>query len=543
MRPPSQPFDVAVVLGETVMIRVRLLLAAALTVLVVVGSRGLDAVEDAASRPTILLAVPALVLATVLSSRRRAQARTATEEFADEPPRPDVGRGRGRGPGPVATTGPDVEPGRPWSHRVDRTVVGLQVLLDAVALFLALASMPGRAEILWPLLVVPVVEAGLAAGVGASALAWTGLAGALWFLTERSLIPLDAAQIDTRVAVLLVIAAPLGFLGRALLVATADAAAHREVAARRAADLELVAREAARIMRPEQRDVELAVVEAAVRLGAAAIEVWRGDESQDWTRTQQAGAPMCPGRPVWSVPPVGEVGPPVGASADHDDPLERVFRVPGEVDHPGLALRVVPSAERQDDDGFTEALALLGAQAAAALGHARMLQGLVAVRDQLAADATTDALTGLPNRTALLGGLAAACEPSLPDAALLFIDLDGFKQVNDTLGHAAGDRILQAAATRFASTVRAGDLLARLGGDEFCVLVHTGVTTRWTDALSARLIASLDGELADGIRLSASIGVAMVRPGDGPSDVLAAADAAMYATKRARAGQAMSERS
>ncbi|WP_433300000.1 diguanylate cyclase domain-containing protein [Actinoplanes sp. CA-030573] len=148
--------------------------------------------------------------------------------------------------------------------------------------------------------------------------------------------------------------------------------------------------------------------------------------------------------------------------------------------------------------------------------------------------ATSDALTGLPNRGALLDRLARELAAEPDELAVLFCDLDGFKPVNDRLGHAAGDQLLVAVADRLRACLRDGDLASRFGGDEF-VLVCRGpdavatVGGRVAEAISRPF--EIGGEL---VRIGVSVGVAPVRPGDTIDEVIARADVAMYDTKRTR---------
>jgi diguanylate cyclase (GGDEF)-like protein len=149
-----------------------------------------------------------------------------------------------------------------------------------------------------------------------------------------------------------------------------------------------------------------------------------------------------------------------------------------------------------------------------------------------------DALTGLPNRRLLRDRLEQAVKRSERRAAslaVLFLDLDRFKEVNDALGHATGDQLLVDAVGRMRRCVRATDTLARLGGDEFCVVVSE-VTSR---AAIDRIAAELNRELGEAFRLgedevfvSASIGIA-VFPEDGrtPDELLRRADRALYVSK------------
>ena len=157
--------------------------------------------------------------------------------------------------------------------------------------------------------------------------------------------------------------------------------------------------------------------------------------------------------------------------------------------------------------------------------------------------ATYDPLTGLLNRRAFARcGAELIGRPSRPALAGVLFDLDGFKQVNDTLGHAAGDEVLAVVAQRFAAYTGDG-LAARLGGDEFAGLV----TAHPPDHTSRLLAASRLAELlaapmwVDGRRLtvSASVGLAAAPHGAALTDVLRRADRAMYRAKRSGGGVAV----
>jgi diguanylate cyclase (GGDEF)-like protein len=156
--------------------------------------------------------------------------------------------------------------------------------------------------------------------------------------------------------------------------------------------------------------------------------------------------------------------------------------------------------------------------------------------------AATDALTGLANRAAftrMLETATAHAERHGGGFALAFLDLDGFKAINDTRGHAAGDQVLIAVAARCKAVARANDHLCRLGGDEFVILLD-GVVTREQAELAALRYASAIEEpvaLASGaaVRVGASLGLALC-PVDGntASELVAVADQRMYATKAER---------
>ncbi len=162
-----------------------------------------------------------------------------------------------------------------------------------------------------------------------------------------------------------------------------------------------------------------------------------------------------------------------------------------------------------------------------------------ALREQLLYAATHDDLTGLLNRPGFQSVYqhVAARERGHggPSAALLFIDLDGFKQVNDVHGHESGDLLLELVAGRIRRTVRTSDAVARIGGDEFLVLLDPVVSTAVASDLAERIRAAIHQpvELPTAIvNISASIGVSVARGVDDMSDGLNRADAAAYAVKR-----------
>jgi len=167
------------------------------------------------------------------------------------------------------------------------------------------------------------------------------------------------------------------------------------------------------------------------------------------------------------------------------------------------------------------------------------------LQDHLAHEATHDSLTGLPNRAQALELLQAALHRSQRNrtmVGLLFVDLDGFKAVNDTQGHQAGDDVLRTVARRLRDTVRAGDVVARLGGDEFVVLLEYSETDEDPFGTAGRLISavSVPITLANGreARVGASIGVAFSEDDSVDADrLLHEADTAAYRAKAAGRGR------
>ncbi|MBF0392684.1 MAG: diguanylate cyclase [Alphaproteobacteria bacterium] len=158
--------------------------------------------------------------------------------------------------------------------------------------------------------------------------------------------------------------------------------------------------------------------------------------------------------------------------------------------------------------------------------------------EELVMQATRDALTGLPNRQqfrrVLLDRMARSSEARR--LALLFIDLDGFKAINDTMGHAAGDQVLIEVGRRLRAAVRAGDEVARFAGDEFVVILPDLNHPADAAAVAAKIVASLSAPMrfeTGDANISASIGIA-VHPGDAHDgdSLVEAADVAMFAVKR-----------
>jgi diguanylate cyclase (GGDEF)-like protein len=161
--------------------------------------------------------------------------------------------------------------------------------------------------------------------------------------------------------------------------------------------------------------------------------------------------------------------------------------------------------------------------------------------EKLRHQAFHDPLTGLANRELFRNRLDQALAHSRRSGqpiAVAYVDLDNFKDVNDTFGHDAGDRVLVSVAERLSNSIRPGDTAARLGGDEFAVLLPTVENKATVDAIAERLHRSFEKAFpqAPTIRLTATIGTALSGPETDPESLLETADKAMYAAKRASRG-------
>ncbi len=213
---------------------------------------------------------------------------------------------------------------------------------------------------------------------------------------------------------------------------------------------------------------------------------------------------------------------PMGVLADAG--LQVVAASPVRVDGRTVAVLIAGSRRNRGVDELDrEALELLAAQAGSALANARRFIDQRALAQELAETSRRDPLTGLGNRrhaANLLSGLQ-------PGDGVLLFDLDQFKQVNDSDGHAAGDMVLCQFADYLRRALRGQDTAARYGGEEFLVvLAQAGANS--VD-VAQRLNA---GWRATSPRTTVSIGVAVHRPGEDPSATLARADAALYQAKR-----------
>jgi diguanylate cyclase (GGDEF)-like protein len=220
-----------------------------------------------------------------------------------------------------------------------------------------------------------------------------------------------------------------------------------------------------------------------------------------------------------------------GAELHEQPPTDREIGAVVRTDDGDLWL-VAPARDRarasvEADRRALEALATVGEQA-----FARLI--LVGEMDRLARH---DSLTDLPNRTLFLDRVEHAVARSRRQEmsiAVLFLDLDGFKAVNDRFGHAAGDDLLNTVAKRLLGCVREGDSVARLGGDEFAVLLEDVGRPEDVELLARRLLSALRSEIViagHDVVVGTSIGVALAAPTDDAAGLLRNADMAMYRAK------------
>jgi diguanylate cyclase (GGDEF)-like protein len=227
------------------------------------------------------------------------------------------------------------------------------------------------------------------------------------------------------------------------------------------------------------------------------------------------------------------------------DPIRQAMAVPltgesGLIGTMVIANRLSEGTTFGDDD--LRLLETLANQAAVALENGQLEQSLAELsrlKEELRHQAYHDPLTGLANRSLLVERVDAALAGSRPGEVpvVLFLDLDNFKDVNDSLGHAAGDQLLVAVAERVRACVRAADLASRLGGDEFAILLVDDDRLASALSVATRLVESMAVTFpmqGQDLKISASIGVAArQRDTERADDLLRNADVAMYTAKQA----------
>ncbi len=379
-----------------------------------------------------------------------------------------------------------------------------QLVLDGLVAYAVLWIFAFDAQnALWAMLVLPVLEGAMRAELRGALLTWIVLAVGyavrdFWASAHYAHIDFYADSVTYRMGIIGIVAATTGNLFRRLRRSSerldqrlAEVAALRQVAvaARRLSSLEV--------------DVITAeVTTAAISLGFQSA----------WLRGHEPSAHPRSRRLVEVVADCGS-GAETSLHALHDGP--------------------VPA-------GREEALQLLAAQLGAVLVNARRYTERRQFEEALRAAALHDGLTGLANRSLLADratqALAAADRSGRPVAVLL-LDLDRFKEINDTFGHGYGDTLLVSVAERLSTVLRGADTAARLGGDEFAILAVDLVDSADARRTAERIVDALHEPFSVHnvlLDVEASIGIALAgEHGNDIDTLLRCADIAMYAAKRA----------
>jgi len=436
-----------------------------------------------------------------------------------------------------------------------RAIAELGIDTVAVVSVVWLAGSDPRGS-LWVLLILPILEAALRFGRRVSmtvlvVMAATYIARDVWAASQFEVVTFSPATVAQRVGVLLVVGLTSGFLASQL---TREATRHRRSrieAVRRAEMLEVVAEAARDMTSLDSDDVYRNLVEGFRRLGIVEIGVALLGDEGEWAVGSLDDSPpseILGELAVTLAPEVAEARRPVTFGSRHlagrvgpDSSFPGAVGIPIEVSDESRTVIVVGQLVSDDLLGAIE---LLARQAAAVLAQAEAHSEIRRLQQRLAYLAFHDSLTGLPNRASFDHKLRTRHERRSVDAtgiAVLFIDLDGFKTINDTLGHGAGDKTLEVVAERIRTTIRPGDSVARLGGDEFVVLLDRAADLNGARAAAERIVAALEDPIRLGrhqATIGASIGIAFREevPED-PGQLIRLADRAMYEAKRTGRGR------
>lgn len=429
----------------------------------------------------------------------------------------------------------------------------IEVAVDAalVVAVVELAGVDPRGP-LWVLLVLPILEAALRFGaraamvmLGAMCVAYVGRD--VWSAARYESVTFSPATAVQRVGILIVVGVTAGFLAAELAREVARHRGARTDAERHAEVLEVVADSTRRMTSLDADDALRNLASATHRLGVARVGVARSngvrfighragsDDAVMALLAERLGGDLArSGRTISLGPdqisvlvPDAELGAAVGVP------------IPGRDDTVGALVAAGPVS-----DETLGALTMLAAHVGVVLDHAAAHAEVRRLQQRLAHQAFHDSLTGLPNRASFAARFERGRERRASSAngvAVLFIDLDGFKTINDELGHAAGDELLSAVARTIKDTLRPYDVVARLGGDEFVALLERVTDVAGAVAAAERVLEALRAPV-DLTRARVTVGASIgaVYRDDVPDDVdvlLQEADAAMYEAKRSGKGR------
>ena len=379
----------------------------------------------------------------------------------------------------------------------------------------AMAGLPPRSFAL-VLLMLPFLEASLWFGLSGLAGLWTISSVALgaYVVSFPSHVSGDALSVlVVAMPTLLLATMPVAILAEHLVAQVGQLGAAREAADDRARLLGDLSAITADIFPLDRSAVLRQLVAGAEQLGAV-----------DVTVTDVAGETAAEHDPAVDVVDRSD------ADDEESVLLTRELEVP-EGDPYTFTARV--SGQADEVARRVEAVELLVAQARVGLANAVLVAQLELLKQTYQDQATRDQLTGLLNRR----GLVLTAEQIPGHLGVLFCDLDGFKGINDTLGHAAGDELLEKVARRLEGAMRADSVLGRMGGDEF-VVVAPGASDDDLAGLGRRIEIDLGKPFlleAGMARIGVSIGAAHAAPGERDLDsLLSQADSLMYEVKRSR---------
>ena len=444
----------------------------------------------------------------------------------------------------------------------ERAALGVvQLVADTVLVLTVLwARQEDSQSADWAILVLPVLEGAIRFQLVGALASWLAVAAGYIGWNAMNDWTMEMPELAQRLTVVFLVALPLGFLAQALQTEIDGYRRGRDEAERRGTLLRRAAlggRESTSLDVDEILDVLRNTVGQMGFADPLVFEI----EGRSGTPALKA-RPIRFSRDVLAIPP-GDPRLLVAASA-RDTGTAAIWPPPGTTTSDVARYSVlvaVPVADGEDGQAVLtarwpsggappesqcESLELFAAQAGAALRNAQIHKDLQVMRDRLAHEAAHDPLTDLPNRRRFVEHLERVCGRGRPGdlISVLFLDLDGFKEVNDRMGHDGGNELLVAVAKRLRNCVRPGDVVARMGGDEFTVMLTRLESAAPAVEVAERICDMLTEPFPLGnedVSISTSIGIALA-PADraDPGDLVRRADVSMYRAKRqGKAGWAM----
>jgi diguanylate cyclase (GGDEF)-like protein len=440
-------------------------------------------------------------------------------------------------------------------HGRDRVLLdALQLLADTLIVLLfawAQHDRPGAESADWAVLVLPAIEGAIRFRVPGAFATWLVVAGGYWGANLASDPSLPTATIAQRLTVVLLVALPVGYLAD-LLVAEITAHRHgRDQAEQRSVLLRTAALGGWRTSRLDVDEVLDVIRATVVEMGFTEPDVFELEPTEPAVADDEPAGNFRPVRGSFGTRPVPSADARrLAAAAARNSDGSTVWRPDADDEASTLFVLPIPMVEAQHvfltahwsgggaiPAAPVESLELFAAQAGASLHNAQVHRGLEDLKDRLDHAASHDPLTELANRRLFTDELERIARRGRPSdlIGVLFLDLDGFKEVNDRYGHDAGNDLLVAVAERLRACVRPGDLVARIGGDEFTIMLTRLESVAPAAAVAERICSALVEPVTLGtrsVRITTSVGIALARAaGTDTADLMRRADAAMYRAK------------